>query len=345
MTEYDFRSLAVLIVDREVNTRRLLRGILARLGVERILDFTGISDVPTAMVAVQPDLMFIDADAPDPDGLRFVQGLRHAQAPHNPFIGVIATTWQPTPSLLLRFNATGADDMMAKPFSAKQVQDRLANLIEARKSFVVTADYIGPDRRRQPREGIQIPLFDVPNTLRMKALGQYDRTRAVDRIGTALEAINAQKIVRNGFQVAFLIDFATPGLSVGGDRMAADHLLRSGAALDDLMRRMRPESDLRGAAENYASTIRAALETFRTAPAQPLMGVQPLRAAAIGMAALTARRTDLSAVEAEVRSAVTAYRNRLAQIAQAKAEQAEREAATAASLMGSESGAESKAAG
>lgn len=344
MTDYDFRSMAVLIVDREVNTRRLLRGILARMGVDRILDFTNITDVPTAMVAVQPDLMFIDADAPDPEGLKFVQGLRHAQAPHNPFIGVIATTWQPTPSLLMRFNATGADDMMAKPFSAKQVHDRLVNLIEARKSFVVTADYIGPDRRRQPREGIQIPLFEVPNTLRMKALGQYDRNRAADSVANALDAINAQKIVRSGFQVAFLIDFATPGLAVGGDRMAADHLVRGGAALEDLMRRLRPDSDLRGPAENYAATIRAAVEAFRNAPDQPLLGVQPLRAAAIGIAALTSRRTDLSAVEAEVRGAVTAYRNRLAQIAQAKAEQAERDAAAAAAG-GTEGAVESKPAG
>lgn len=318
MPDYDFRSLVVVIIDRETNTRRLLRGILARLGIERILDMADTTDAPTAMIALQPDLLFIDADAPDPDGLRFVQGLRHAQAPSNPFMGVIATTWQPTQPLLLRFNATGADDMMAKPFSAKQVHDRLTNLIDTRRSFVVTADYIGPDRRRQPREGIQIPLFDVPNTMRMKVMGQFERARAADAVANMLEAINSQKIVRNGFQVAFLIDFATPGLMAGGDRMAADHLLRAGAALDDLVRRLRPDSDLRGPVETYAATIRAALEAFRAGPGQPLAGVQPLRAAALGLASVTARRADLAAVEAEVRGAVTAYRNRLAQIAQAK---------------------------
>ncbi len=321
MPDHDFRSVAAVIVDREVNTRRLLRGILARLGVDKILDFASAADAPAALIAIQPDLLFIDADAPDPEGLKFVQGLRHAQAPLNPFIGVIATTWQPTQPLLLRFNATGADDMMVKPFSAKQVQDRLVNLIEARKNFVVTADYIGPDRRRQPREGIQIPLFEVPNTLRLKASGQFDRNRTAEAIADSLEAINIQKVVRAGFQVAFLIDFACPGLMIGGDRMAADHLIRAGVALEDLMRRLKPDNDLRGQAEYYAATIRATLEQFRSAPDRPLMGVQPLRAAAIGISALTSRRVDLTAVETDVRGAVTAYRNRLAQIAQAKAEQ------------------------
>jgi len=327
MPDYDFRSTSAVIVDREGNTRRLLRGTLARMGVDKILDFASAADAPAALIAIQPDLLFIDADAPDPEGLKFVQGLRHAQAPHNPFIGIIATTWQPTQPLLLRFNATGADDMMVKPFSTKQVQDRLINLIEARKSFVVTADYIGPDRRRQPREGIQIPLFEVPNTLRLKAMGQFDRNKATDAIATAQDAINVQKIVRNGFQVAFLIDFACPGLAAGADRMAADHLIRSGAALDDLMRRLKPDADMRGQAETYANTIRTAIEQFKAAPDAPLAGVQPLRAAAIGIAALTSRRADLSAAENEVRGAVTAYRNRLAQMAQAKAEQQQQAAA------------------
>ncbi|WP_165772038.1 response regulator [Niveispirillum lacus] len=321
MPDYDFRSLAVVIVDHESNTRRLLRGILARMGVDKILDLPDTSELSAAMIAVQPDLLFIDADASDPGGLKFVQGLRHAQAPHNPFVGVIVTTWQPTQPLLLRFNSTGADDMMVKPFSTKQVQDRLTNLIEARKSFVVTADYIGPDRRRQPREGIQIPLFEVPNTLRMKALGQFDRNRAADAIADSLDAINQQKIVRSGFQVAFLIDFALPGLMAGADRMSGDHLLRAGLALEDMMRRLKPESDVRKQAESYAAIIRKAVDQFKTTPDQPLHGPQALRVAAMGVAALTSRRADLTAVENEVRGAVNAYRTRLAQIAQAKAEQ------------------------
>ena len=320
MPDHDFRSLAVIIVDRDVNTRRLLRGILARMGVNRTMDFPDTGDAMAAMIAIQPDLLFIDADAPDPGGLKFVQGLRHAQAPYNPFLGIIATTWQATPPLLMRFNNTGADDMMVKPFSTKQVQDRLTNLIDTRRSFVVTADYIGPDRRRQPREGIQIPLFDVPNTVRLKAFGLFDRHQVDEATADSLEAINLQKVVRGGFQVAFLVDFACPGLIVGGDRMAADHLLRAGGALEEVMRRLKPDSDLRGEAESHATIIRKALHQFRQAPEQPLSGATPLRAAAIGLAAVTSRRLDHNLVDQEVRGAVTAYRNRLAQIAQAKAE-------------------------
>ncbi|MDG5495442.1 response regulator [Niveispirillum sp. BGYR6] len=319
MPDVDFRPVQVMIVDKDSNTRRLLRGILSRVGIDKITDFPNTTDVPAALLASPPDLLFIDADAAEPEGLRFVQNLRHAQQPHNPFLCIIAMTWQPTQPLMMRFTASGADDLMVKPFSAKQVQDRLTNLIDGRKGFVVTADYIGPDRRRQPREGIQIPLFNVPNSLRLKVTGLFDKARINDAVADALEAINVQKVVRGGFQLAFLADFAAPGASAGGDKMAADHLLRIGPVLDDLMRRLRPDSDLRPTLETYATTIRATLEAFKAAPDKPAGGMPALLAAAIGIAAATSRRSNIGVVEQEVRGAVTSYRNRLAEIAQAKA--------------------------
>lgn len=320
MADYDLRPLQVIVVDKEGNTRRLLRGILARLGLDKVTDYADTTDVTAAMTATPPDLLFIDADAPETDGLRFTQMLRHSQAPMNPFLCIIAMTWQPTQSLLMRFTASGADDLMAKPFSAKQVHDRLINLIDSRKSFVVTADYIGPDRRRQPREGVQIPLFNVPNTMRQKAMGLYDRNKSADAITDALEAINVQKVVRCGFQVAFLVDFAAPGATNGGDRMALEHLVRAGTVLEDMMRRLKQDSDLRHQADKYAQTLRAGLEAMRAHPPEhPVGDIQAMHKAAMGLAALTSRRTDIAAVETEVRGAVSTYRSRLAEIAQAKA--------------------------
>lgn len=322
MVDYDLRPLQIVIVDKEGNTRRLLRGILARLGLDKIMDFAETTDVSAALTATPADLLFIDADAPDTDGLRFVQMLRHSQAPHNPFLGVIAMTWHPTQPLMVRFAASGADDLMAKPFSAKQVHDRIINLIEHRKPFVVTADYIGPDRRRQGREGVQIPTVNVPNTIRQKATGSFDRGRAGEAVADALEAINVQKVVRCGFQVAFLIQFAAPGAAQGGDRMAVEHLVRAGSVLEDLMRRLKPDSDMRPEADECAQRLRRGLERMRATGAdRPVSDIELMRQAAVALAALTARRTDRQSVEHEVEAAVDSYRARLREIAQAKAEQ------------------------
>ncbi|HYE51738.1 MAG TPA: response regulator [Azospirillaceae bacterium] len=320
MAEYEYGKLVVMLIDHEFNTRRLLRGILARYGIEKIHEYSSTVEATNALQTQTPDLIVVDADQKEGgDALKWVVQLRHNQLPASPFVPVVVLTWQPTQPLLVRFTGSGADDMLVKPFSQKQVSDRLQNLIEDRKKFVVTSDYVGPDRRRSPREGQQIPLVDVPNTLRLKAMGEYGKTDLNAEVEQALRAINMQKIVRHGFQIAFLAVFALPGLVADPpEKRAVDHLLRVTPVADDLLRRL-PQGDIRGQAETYMKVLAAAVEAVRADPARPLEHPQAVHQAAIGLVALTSRRTDLPAVEQEVMAAVTAYRNRLEQLAQAKA--------------------------
>lgn len=317
MAEYDFRQVHVFLIDREHNTRRLLRGILIRMGIEKVSEFTNTAEAQSALAVSMPDLLITDVE-PEWEGFRLIHALRHAIHATNPFIVTIATTWQPTSQFMMRFTGSGADDIIVKPFSTKQVQDRVLHLIEQRKPFVVTSDYIGPDRRRSPREGQQIPLTDVPNTLRLKALGMLERGAIGDQIGKAMLSINQQKVVRLGFQGAFLMLFALPGLAQEPpDRMAVEHLLRVQPAVEDMLRRM-PAGDTRVQADLYVRVLHNGIESFKLAPQQPIADAETLHRAAIGLAALTAQRTDVAALEQEVAAAVTAYRTRLEQIVQAK---------------------------
>lgn len=330
MTDHDFRAVQVLLVDRDSNIRRLLRGILARMGMSAITEFATVQEAGPSLSGTLLDLVLVEADPPEGDGFRFIQALRHSQAATNPFAGVIATTWQPTQALMVRFGASGADDLLVKPFSAKQVHDRVANIVENRKPFVVTSEYVGPDRRKAPREGQQIPLVDVPNTLRQKALGLFDRSKVGEAIAKGLADINDQKVVRHGFQVAFLVIFALPGLSQDPpDRMALEHLLRVAIPLEDLLRRL-AATELRSQVETYAHALRLHLDKVRLQSHAGPEEVEALRRAAVGLAALTARRADVEVVEQEVRVAVNSYRARLDQIAQAKAAQAAPEKGTEA---------------
>lgn len=320
MSDHDWKQVQVFLLDREGNMRRLLRGILTRMGIDKVQEFPGPTEAMAALATTMPDLVIVEADTPNGEGFRFIHALRHAGAATNPFVAAIATTWQATSPFMVRFAGSGADDILLKPFSAKHVQDRVENLVHQRKGFVVTSDYIGPDRRRAPREGQQIPLVDVPNTLRMKALGMFDRATIQDRIASALLAVNEQKVVRQGFQVAFLMQFALPGLALEPpERMAVDHILRIPHVVEDMLRRI-PVGPLRMQADLYARVLQNAIDTFRQDVQTPISDSDTLRRAALGLAALTAQRTDLEALEQEVAAAVTAYRSRLDQMVQAKAQ-------------------------
>jgi CheY-like chemotaxis protein len=320
MNEPDFRGLSAVIVEPEWNVRRILRSIIARQGIDPIHELSGANELTQTLIEHKPDLLFVDADAAEIDGLRFIQTLRQSSLPNNPFLPAIAMTREATPTMMARFAASGADDLLTKPFSIKQVLDRVANLAEARKNFVVTSDYIGPDRRRQPREGMQIRQFQAPNPVRAKLTGTYDEQKAADEMTAAMQVVAKEKAARLAFQAAFLVDFAYPAMQKGGDRMALDHLTRAATVLEDLIRRLSYQDERRQPVDNFLKSLRIGLQTFETNPDRLLSAMAFMRTAALGIAAQLAEQREVGLLEADLTAAVAHYRQRLATLAQAKTE-------------------------
>ena len=180
-----------------------------------------MEDVRKAFQAGNPDLLITDATSPTakPSSLSNRSGT--ACSVCNPFIGIIITAFHPTGALLAKVTNCGADALLVKPVAFRQIQDRINGLIEQPRNFVVTSDFVGPDRRKLAREGSPIPLLEVPNTLRMKStsgLAKIDPHALIER---SIRDINEHKLLRQAFQAAFLIEFAVPALSEGkADRMA-----------------------------------------------------------------------------------------------------------------------------
>jgi len=92
------------------------------------------------------------------------------------------------------------DDLLASPLSVKALLGWIEGLVKNCKPFLVTTDYIGPDRRCGGRHeaSSEIPLFHVPNTLRDKAAGRrVDMTELQIAINSVMFEINEQRLVRN----------------------------------------------------------------------------------------------------------------------------------------------------
>ena len=77
-----------------------------------------------------------------------IKELRHNETGRNPFVPVIVTTWEPDRDLVEKIADSGADALLVKPFSPWQLIERIDCLANRRKPFVVTAERIGPDRRK-----------------------------------------------------------------------------------------------------------------------------------------------------------------------------------------------------
>ena len=117
-------------------------------------------------------MLICGTEFPDGDACKFIAAIRHSEIGANPFIPVIATTWDPTPELVRKIIDSGADDLVVKPISVGHLLERVQSLVYKRKPFVVTTDYVGPDRHRTPSRMAETALIDVPNPLKARITGE-----------------------------------------------------------------------------------------------------------------------------------------------------------------------------
>jgi DNA-binding response OmpR family regulator len=210
-----FDQVQILLVDPAQAAREAVRNILRDHGFRMIHQADSLASIREFFKTGMPDLMICESTLADGDFCELMGQLRHHEIGDNPFLPVIALTWQPTPELVSRVVGAGVDDLLTKPISTGQLIDRIRGLIRGRKPFIVTSDYIGPDRRHLSERQSNVELLDVPNSLRSKAMGEQEGTDIQGAIDTAFREVNVQKLERYVVQIAFLIDQVEPTLKSG----------------------------------------------------------------------------------------------------------------------------------
>ena len=86
---------------------------------------------------------------PGMDGLTLAKTLRDPLKSPNPLIPIILMSASISKKVLFKARDAGVNEMLAKPLKAKLVFDRLFEIIERPRKFVVAPAYVGPDRRRR----------------------------------------------------------------------------------------------------------------------------------------------------------------------------------------------------
>ncbi|MBC8451608.1 MAG: response regulator [Rhodospirillaceae bacterium] len=175
MVSNQFDNVVVFLADEKPEMRRLLLDAFRSNDLRGVREFSDSKALEIAASAsVPPDLIVIDVALPGGDVFAMVKRIRAGDLGVNPFVPVILMTWNADGVAIKNAVDCGVDYILAAPFSPADVFKRIKILINERKPFVVTSEYIGPDRRRDPGRGdTEIPQIDVPNTLRAKARGEH----------------------------------------------------------------------------------------------------------------------------------------------------------------------------
>ncbi len=226
--------------DPQSNLLRTIRDTMTHEGFRGLTNFGNLEDIRSALDDDNPDVLVLGAEFVDGSVCETINELRHNETGKNPFVPVIVTTWEPDQELVERVADCGADALLVKPFAPKQLIQRIECLANRRKKFVVTSNYIGPDRRTDPNRASPIPLIDVPNTLRAKVRGEsVNLTVLQQEIDAALAEVNEQKLSRHAYQIGFLVGIIDPAYNEGElDASVLEEINHLGFVARDVERRM-----------------------------------------------------------------------------------------------------------
>ncbi|HIJ37723.1 MAG TPA: response regulator [Rhodospirillaceae bacterium] len=142
--------------------RRALTDTFRQSGANDIIDVTereGLQEIlsskPIVLLVVDDTL----SGLPTGDLIRKIrQGQLHA----HPFPLIFVLAHQQEENQLKALIACGPDAIIITPLSIADLFSRIDFLAAERKPFVITRDYIGPDRRKEPREGANQPIIIRP---------------------------------------------------------------------------------------------------------------------------------------------------------------------------------------
>ncbi len=204
-----YETADTLIYDPVAAHRNGTRSVLYTLGFRNIETCTTVEALNEAIRRTPPDLAVCEAQGAVDELCDMIQMLRQGISGHsNPFLVIIVTAWEKSNSLVQRVLNSGADDLLLRPFSTALLRKRIDTHVERRKQFVITTDYVGPDRRSDPTRANSAELFQPPNSLKMKAaegLNMHEvNARLHKELRAAKDTLNIEKLRRDAFQICIL---------------------------------------------------------------------------------------------------------------------------------------------
>lgn len=140
-------ALTILIADYNQASLKILRGILAAMGEPDIQQAETFEHARQLLVSEPVDLCIIDRQLGKDRGPELVREIRSGRDLPNQKIPFLMTCSHTTREDLKAVRDSGANMLLAKPYSVSALYDRLAWIAHRPRPFLWSDGYRGPDRR------------------------------------------------------------------------------------------------------------------------------------------------------------------------------------------------------
>ncbi|WP_025897788.1 response regulator [Sneathiella glossodoripedis] len=194
MLDPRFSSASVLLYDPQSSLRHNTRVALLSLGFGTVEAVNDWAEFLERAEKGNFDLVVGDLISREGSLQTIVRQMRQQEIGKNPFINIILTLWDTSREHVYEGIQAGADDILSRPMSTNQLADRVHGLVNARKPFIVTEDYVGPERRQIVRGLSQGSLMIVPNSLKAKVENKPELDASPENIELAMTAIKDRRV-------------------------------------------------------------------------------------------------------------------------------------------------------
>jgi len=147
--EAGFSQATVLLADDSAFMLELITAMLKAFGIKEI-DKANDGEKALEMIQERPyNLVIADWLMRPMDGLAFLRHIRRETKGPAQRISVIMCTAHTDKKRVLMLRDAGANEILTKPVSPASVYGKVVSAMFHPRPFVVSEDYVGPDRRRR----------------------------------------------------------------------------------------------------------------------------------------------------------------------------------------------------
>jgi DNA-binding response OmpR family regulator len=179
-TRLDLRELAVLLVDDNPQSAELLGQILMGFRVQNTTWCSTVESTREALSSRRFDLILIDGELPDEQGINLVREVRLAGEGANASAPIMLVSGHTPKERIAQARDVGVNLVIKTPVAPGVLLDRIEWLAQCRREFIVSEGYRGPDRRFQ-----RMPLPEGVEERRAEALAL---------MGTLGEAVSQEDV-------------------------------------------------------------------------------------------------------------------------------------------------------
>ncbi len=165
---YNFDHVRVLIIEDNQPMLEICKTLMLTFGVGEVLTARNGDDGFKVFCRENPDIVISDWMMAPTDGISMTRRIRNDAMSPNRYVPVILMTGFSEKKRVVQARDSGVTEFLVKPFTARDLYKRIAQIIERPRQFVRSEDFFGPDRRRKAAENFSGPYKRDTDIQKMK---------------------------------------------------------------------------------------------------------------------------------------------------------------------------------